>query len=198
MAPPINPERPFRPEPPPAETRAHFQSTPWALQFFDDPSLQAFTDEAQTVKPQTTENTLIARTLATEDTIRAWQSFYKDPDSSTRSGQVLSIISLGSGVNGHEDTSHGGFVSVLHDEILGIAAQSYRPSDKTTMTAYLKVDYKKPMRTPGVVLCRSWLEKKEGRKIYVRGSIEDGDGNVLSLSEGLFIIVEIIKPRERL
>lgn len=34
----------------------------------------------------------------------------------------------------------------------------------------------KPVKLPGVVVVRSRVIKKEGRKIWVRGSIEDGDG----------------------
>ena len=77
--------------------------------------------------------------LATQDTIRAWQSFWKAPDASHQNGQVLSLLSIGSGVNGHIDTCHGGFVSLLVDEALGLAAENSRPADKTTMTAYLHV-----------------------------------------------------------
>lgn len=188
----------FTLKPPSAKTRAQYQSAPWALKLFDDPTLQAFTNESRLVKRETTADTFVSKTLATEDTIKAWQSFYKAPNSVHKDGEVLSLLSLGSGVNGHIDTSHGGFISLLHDECLGVAAEHMKPPEKTTMTAYLKVDYKRPMRTPGVVLCRAWPEKREGKKLYVKGSIEDGNGNVLSLSEGLFIIVDRAKIRENL
>lgn len=102
------------------------------------------------------------------------------------------MLKLGSGVNGHVDICHGGFVSLLLDEVIGSAAESERPEDKTTMTAYLKVDYKAPVRTPNVVLCRAWVERREGRKIWARGTVEDGQGGVLALGEALFLIVERI------
>ncbi|PBP17650.1 hypothetical protein BUE80_DR011551 [Diplocarpon rosae] len=44
------------------------------------------------------------------------------------------------------------------------------------MTAYLNVTYRKPVSTPGAVLVRAWVERVEGRKIFGRGVIEDGDG----------------------
>jgi acyl-coenzyme A thioesterase PaaI-like protein len=183
---------------PSAETRAQFQSTPWALKILDDPTLQAFTNESRLLKPKTTADTFVSKTLATEDTIRAWQCFHKAPDSRRQYGEILSLLSIGSGVNGHINTSHGGFVSLLHDESLGLAAENLKPSDKTTMTAYLKVDYKKPLKTPNVVLCRAWGERREGKKLYVRGTMEDGEGNVLSTSEGLFIVLDRAKLRENL
>jgi thioesterase superfamily protein 4 len=105
---------------------------------------------------------------------------------------------LGSGVNGHVDTGHGGFVAVLFDEGFGLVAGNQRPNDRAVMTVSLKIDYKKPVPTPGVVLFRGWLEKEERRKMWIRGAIEDGDGTVLATAESLFIVVEGLKPLERL
>lgn len=180
----------FMYQPPPAEIARHFQSTPWALKLFSDPTLQPFTNESRIAKPTNTGDTFVARTLATEDTIIAWQSFHKIPASGTRKGESITILKIGSGVNGHIDICHGGFVSVLLDEVIGLAADDVRPRDKSTMTAYLKVDYKKPVRTPAVVLCRAWVEKSEGRKLFGRGTVEDGEGVVLAEGEALFVVVE--------
>jgi thioesterase superfamily protein 4 len=182
-------------EPPSEAIQAQFKSTPWAWKLFNDPTLHAMVNESRVIKATNNADTFVSKTLATYDTIRAWQSFYKNVNSPEKSEEVWSLLSLGSGVNGHVDTSHGGFISLVHDESLGLAAESSRPEDKTTMTAYLKIDYKKPMTTPNVVLCRAWLEKKEGKKLFVRGLIEDGQGNVLSISEAMFIIVERAKLR---
>lgn len=194
-----SPSHPFyKRQSPSPELRARFQSVPWAWKLFDDPTLQPFITEARVLKSESTADTFVSNTLATEDTIKAWQSFYKAPDSVKKYGEVLCLLSLGSGINGHIDTSHGGFISLIHDEGLGLAAETVRPPDKTTMTAYLRVDYKKPLRTPNVVLCRAWAERREGRKLYVKGSMEDGNGNVVSVSEGLFIVVDRAKIRENL
>lgn len=81
-------------------------------------------------------------------------------------------------------------MSLLLDEVIGSAAEFERGSDESTMTAYLKVDYKGPVRTPGTVLCRAWLERREGRKMWGRGTVEDGRGGVLAVGEALFLTVE--------
>jgi hypothetical protein len=46
-------------------------------------------------------------------------------------------------------------------------------------------------------LVKAGLEKKEGRKIWVSGTIEDGQGNVSTTEEALFIIIDpaILKVR---
>ncbi|KAG9242229.1 thioesterase family protein-like protein [Calycina marina] len=171
-----------------SKAKEAFKDVPWALEMFDDPTLSSFANESRTVKPEGNADTFVGKTLATEDTIKAWQSFKKLPDSTYKHGQFLSLLSIGSGVNGHINTSHGGFVSLMLDEALGLAAENSRPLDKITMTAYLKVDYKKPVTTPSIVLCRAWVEKTEGKKLFLRGTVENGE-EVLSIAEGLFIVM---------
>ena len=84
------------------------------------------------------------------------------------------------------------------DDVIGAAAECDRPKGRSTMTAYLKVDYRKPVKTPGVLLARAWLEKTEGKKMWGRGTIEDGEGNVLADGEALFIVVASLRPKEKL
>lgn len=182
--------RQFIYQPPPAEIARHFQTTPWALALFSDPTLQPFTNESRMVKRTNTADTFMSRTLATDDTIIAWQNFHRiSPPGGAEKVEIIAILKIGSGVNGHVDICHGGFVSLLLDEVIGTVAEDARPKDKSTMTAYLKVDYKKPVRTPAVVLCRAWVENTEGRKIWGRGTVEDGEGGVLAEGEALFLVV---------
>ena len=47
-------------------------------------------------------------------------------------------------------------------------------------------------------LSGSILERMEGRKMWGRGAIEDGEGNVLADGEALFIVVEPLWPKEKL
>ena len=54
-------------------------------------------------------------------------------------------------------------------------------------TATMTVDYKAEISTPGVVLCRGWAESVEGRKIWVKGVVEDGEGRVLAVGRALFV-----------
>lgn len=87
---------------------------------------------------------------------------------------------------------------MILDDVIGTAADCARPKESSTMTAYLKVDYRKPFKTPGVLLARAWLEKKEGRKMWGRGTIEDGEGIVYADGEALFIVVASLRPKEKL
>jgi thioesterase superfamily protein 4 len=110
------------------------------MKYFSDPTMHRITEDSRIKKDSNTADTLVGRTLATEDTIRAWQSFEKvEPDKDGKFGEILSLVSIGSGVNGHVDISHGGFVGVLLDDALGMSAEKYKPVGQTNMTAYLKV-----------------------------------------------------------
>jgi acyl-coenzyme A thioesterase THEM4 len=180
------------------QTRSQFSSTPWTVKLFEDPTLRPFVSSSRVPpKSPSTRETFVSQTLSTSDTISAWQSFFKPPTSS-KPFEVIYLLKLGSGLNGHHNLAHGGFLSVVLDDVISTAADIERPEDKSTMTAYLKVDYRKPVKTPGVLLSRAWLEKQEGRKMWGRGTIEDGEGNVLADGEALFIVVESLRPKEKL
>ena len=56
-----------------------------------------------------------------------------------------------------------------------------------TFTVRLTVEYKKPVRTPGTVMARAWIVKIEGRKVWVEGVVEDGEGNVHAQAEGMWL-----------
>ena len=182
----------------PEKTRAELASTPWAVKLFNDPTLEPFHNTYY--QPSTSLNSFIGDTLSTRDTISAWQSFQKKPGhgGTNELPEVLAAIKIGSGVNGYFDTCHGGFISLLLDEVTSNTADLAREESKATMTAYLNVQYKKPVRTPGVILLRAKVVKREGRKLWVEASIEDGEGGIMATAEALFLIVEMLKPIAKL
>lgn len=58
------------------------------------------------------------------------------------------------------------------------------------LTATLKVDFKKPLYTPSVCIVRGQVMKKQGKKLSLKGSFEDQDGNVIAEAQGTWIIVD--------
>ncbi len=79
---------------------------------------------------------------------------------------------------------HGGVVSLLFDEVLGILAAL--AAGGISRTAYLNTDYRAltPIDTDLEVV--AWIERVEGRKWTVRGEIRHGNV-VCAEAEGLFI-----------
>ncbi|KIW94377.1 uncharacterized protein Z519_04353 [Cladophialophora bantiana CBS 173.52] len=133
-------------------------------------------------------NTMFRQTLYSPDAIRA-QINFKRPTAEADSiipWEYCYLLSLGSGIDGKAGRAHGGFNALILDQITGTVASmvsgSFAPA-----TATMTVDYKAPIDTPGVVLCRSWAVERQGRKTWVKARIEDGRGKLLASAKSLFV-----------
>lgn len=131
---------------------------------------------------------LFIDTLYTDQAIRAHINFRrptKEADAIS-SLESCSLLSLGTGIDGKKGRAHGGFNSLVIDHMTGMVA-AQESGTMAPATATMTVDYKAPIDTPGVILCRSWLVETSGRKNWVKATIEDGNGKVLALGKALFI-----------
>ncbi|KAH6682796.1 HotDog domain-containing protein [Halenospora varia] len=146
-----------------------------------------------------TESSLVRETLNTPKTVKACVTFlrYIKPKSKeemqergeTKENPFLevgAILDLQSGVNGFAKTVHGGFIGVVLDEVCATAANMQ--AKHGALTVSLTVNFKQPLYTPQIVVCRGRIVKKEGKKLFSKGSFEDKDGNILALSDGIFIL----------
>ncbi|MTB88542.1 PaaI family thioesterase [Aeromicrobium senzhongii] len=79
---------------------------------------------------------------------------------------------------------HGGAVSLLFDEVLGILASL--AAGGITRTAYLHTDYRALTPIDTELQAAAWIDRVEGRKWFVRGEIRHGD-TVCAEGEGLFL-----------
>lgn len=165
---------------------------PWFITLTNDTSLQPIRSPERRIENQT-GNAFLARTLNTKNTIPVCQSFYKSPPSVTilgdppNLGELQTFYVLDSGLDGHEGFCHGGSLSTAIDQTMGTLARAYPNTDP--YTKYLHINFEKPFRTPGAVLCRVWLSRIDGRKLWVSGRMEDGQGNLYITAEALFVNV---------
>ncbi|EXJ64974.1 hypothetical protein A1O7_01313 [Cladophialophora yegresii CBS 114405] len=135
-----------------------------------------------------TSNSMFQQTLYTPSAIRAQINFRRpalESDSIT-SWEICNLLSLGTGVDGKTGRAHGGFNALVLDQITGMTAAAISGA-AAPATATMTVDYKAPINTPGVVLCRCWAVEKQGRKTWLKGRIEDGEGKLLASAKALFI-----------
>jgi len=79
---------------------------------------------------------------------------------------------------------HGGAISLLFDEVLGILASL--AAGGITRTAYLHTDYRALTPIDTELEAAAWIDRVEGRKWFVRGEIRHGD-TVCAEGEGLFL-----------
>ncbi|KAK4146791.1 HotDog domain-containing protein [Dichotomopilus funicola] len=181
---------------------AHFSAIPWAARLLRDPAVSNIVvSERQPLASG--DKRLVRETLNGATTVRACVTFVmhlpttaeeevagrpplskskallrgggpKDGEDPARPFLLFNaLLDLGEDLCGYRGTLHGGAFAVLLDETMCAAADN---QSQFAFTASLKVDFKKPVKLPGVVLVRSRVVKKEGRKIYVRGTIENEAG----------------------
>ncbi|KNG49670.1 thioesterase superfamily protein [Stemphylium lycopersici] len=188
-------------------------SKPWIAALLADPTWTHMPTKSRSPKP-TGEDSFVAETLMTERTVRAVITFRpskqeeEEEDVHSNGGmasykEIKSVVDLGTGLNGYPQIVHGGVAATLLDETCGILVianadrkverereagrESVAPS---YFTAYLNTTYKRPVPTPGPLLCTAKIQPRDGaddRKVFVRATIEDGEGLVYTVGEALFV-----------
>ncbi|KAI1377777.1 Thioesterase/thiol ester dehydrase-isomerase [Hypoxylon crocopeplum] len=95
------------------------------------------------------------------------------------------LADLGVDCQSYVGTMHGGLYGVLMDEVMGTAANFQAPHGAYTVS--FTTNFRRAVRTPQVVLIRGRVVRKDGRKLYVKGTMEDKDGNIMAEGDGLWL-----------
>lgn len=156
-----------------AALHSDFAQEPWVMALLASPDTTLVASQARTPKAST-EDSFFAQTLNTRDTVRSF-AVLRTPT------HTLMLLALGCGVNGHAGIAHGGAVVAMLDEALGAAI------GEPAFTVSLNTRFRRPVRTPAVVLCRARVTKSDGRKSWAAATMEDGAGTVLADADALFI-----------
>ncbi len=105
---------------------------------------------------------------------------------------VRTWLCPGQRMQGSMGTTHGGFVSLLLDEVMG---KSLSSKAIKAPTAQLVVNFRKPMLLGHEYELRGWIDSQQGRKKYVKGEIRlSHDTNVL-IAEARALFLEIKQPQ---
>lgn len=171
---------------------AHFNSIPWCSALLANPAYKITPTFSRQPKPST-EDSLIAISLSSPSTISNCLSLYVPPaPAETFISEIVTLLTLGDGMNGGVNMLHGGIVSTLMDDAMGTLLtvnkdQGGLPLTQSTVTASLSVKYLKGIRTPGTVVVVVRCVKREGRKFWLNAEVKDGEGAVLAKGEALWI-----------
>ncbi|PXX58819.1 acyl-coenzyme A thioesterase PaaI-like protein [Nocardia tenerifensis] len=92
---------------------------------------------------------------------------------------------------GGNSAAHGGVIAIGFDDLLGMAAAVY--AGGVTRTASLTIDYRSVTPLHTELQIRAWTERQEGRKVYVRATLHDGD-RLCAEANGLFIVLKPGQP----
>jgi len=98
---------------------------------------------------------------------------------------VMEVV-LGPAFEGAPGRSHGGIVAALIDETYGIVLAIH---GLAAYTGRLDVVYRAGTPVGEPVTCRCWLERQEGRKLFMRGEVKAGTV-LCATSEAVFIVVD--------
>ena len=78
---------------------------------------------------------------------------------------------------------HGGIVALVYDELLG-STGVFNQSGGFTGTLTIRYESITPLHRP--IRMRAWIDRVEGRKTFIRGTMHDGE-TLCSTAEGVFI-----------
>ncbi|KAK6852761.1 hypothetical protein PG995_011312 [Apiospora arundinis] len=193
---------------------AHFRAIPWCAKLMEDKAnLDILVPDRRPL--DSGESNFVRKTMNTPTTIKASVSFFRPVQAhrklQTTSGSDVSksaaLVSGGGADNGenpknpfllfsaladlgidcqsYAGTMHGGLYTVLMDEVMGTAANFQAANGAYTVR--FTTNYRRPVRTPQVVLVRGRVIKREGRKLHLRGSMEDKNGEVLAEADGIWV-----------
>lgn len=88
-------------------------------------------------------------------------------------------------MSGAIDVMHGGFVSLLLDEV---SAKVLAVLGKRGVTRHLEVSFDRPVHLGGPVRLEANLTHHEGRKHFIDGRIMKPNGEILAHSKALFLV----------
>ncbi|KAK4214864.1 Thioesterase/thiol ester dehydrase-isomerase [Rhypophila decipiens] len=193
---------------------AHFRAIPWCATLLNDPAILNIIVVDRRPLPSG-ESNFVRRTMNSGTTVRATTTFLRmvqpplgkktgESETISRSTELLkgggpadgedprnpfllfnALLDLGEDLCGFAGTMQGGLFAVLMDEVMGTAANFQ--AKLGAYTVQFNTKFLRPVKLPQVVLVRGRVIKLDGRKIHVRGTIEDKDGNLMAEGAGLWV-----------
>lgn len=180
------------------------------------PFLPSSRQDAQQCSVEKTEfvsqDTLFNCLFNSETAIPHMIGFYEDPFCHSTATfpclpfiarSISLVLELRNGLHGFNGTVHGGLTCAIMDEAMGTLlfqndllnrqakAEGFIPPDAkgfaAAATAHMDVKYRKPIRTPQIVVATASLERIEGRKMHMHVIVKDKDNQECASCDGVFI-----------
>lgn len=184
-----------------------FKAIPWCKQLLDDPKYTIIsTMNPRRFFSQRHEDldTFMDQTLNTKDTIRACLLLHSTSPSSFTgvvADEILVLCDLGPKLSSQYNMVHGGVVTTLLDHFTGMLLRINKelllardPTfDMNHAYATLRLDttFRQVIATPSTVVVRARYDKVEGRKRWLKATIEDSMGTVMAEGRALYLQVPI-------
>ncbi len=105
-------------------------------------------------------------------------------------GQLYADVVFGLYAQGPPNHVHGGAISAVLDESMGLASWMNK---YPVMTATLTTEFLKPVPLGMDIIVQAWIENSSEKKIIGKSKLMGTDGKVYAKAHGLFIVLEIDK-----
>ncbi|KAH8900314.1 hypothetical protein GQ53DRAFT_836230 [Thozetella sp. PMI_491] len=119
------------------------------------------------MSPMASSAHLVSGSLFGEDKLPAYPRLFVQKEPVCR---MISVCYIGTKLCGHPGYVHGGVLFSLFDDIFARCAAVVFPSS-VGMTANLNINFRKPSLPDRLYVVRAEVERGEGRKLWVTGSI---------------------------
>lgn len=103
--------------------------------------------------------------------------------------RVIGEVTFSAAYEGAPGCVHGGFVAAAFDEVMG-ATQALTGNPGMTGTLTIRYESPTPLRVP--LRFEAWVDRTEGRKIFVLSELFAGDTRC-AVSDGVFISIDFSK-----
>ncbi|TPX77435.1 hypothetical protein CcCBS67573_g01318 [Chytriomyces confervae] len=96
---------------------------------------------------------------------------------------IVKVVRFGSKLTGHEGVLHGGCTAGFFDDAFGTLFFLEARGEFDGVTANLSINYRAPILTPAIVAFVLWIDRIEGRKVFMKGEVRSvaNDADDLSL-----------------
>ncbi|KAJ5484758.1 hypothetical protein N7539_004746 [Penicillium diatomitis] len=111
-----------------------------------------------------------------------------------KENQLVTVVFMGSGIEGWPTMVHGGALGTIIDENLGRAALRHFP-EQTGVTANLNINYRAPVYSDNFYSIHSTidLDRSTDRKGYVSCTLRDMTGRACVEANALFVVPKRLK-----
>lgn len=100
-----------------------------------------------------------------------------------REDKAIGNVTFGDAYEGPPNCVHGGMIALTWDHVMALANMLINARGPT---AWLHIDYKKPTPLYTPLRFEAWIDKLEGKKIFIKGACY-ANGEVVTEASGLFI-----------
>lgn len=113
-------------------------------------------------------------------------TYYLDP----ATGELFADVVFGPFAQGPPNHVHGGAISAVLDESMGLASWINK---YPVMTATLTTEFLRPVPLGIDIIVQAWIENINEKKVTGKSKLMGSDGTVYAKASGLFIVLEIDK-----